>query len=245
MGIEICKDLNELHPKVKELALKFLEECKKAGLNILITETYRSVERQDYLYAQGRTRAGNIVTHSVGNTLSSYHQWRLAFDIANNSKSDPYNMTVLTKAGAIGEKLGLEWGGSWANFKDYPHFQYTFGLSIKDLHSGKLLPSYASTSSSEKAVVQENYQLAINELEKKGIITTPSAWENLETVNPTYVQMLIINIAKYILSQLTYEEAIKLLVEKQIVSYPEAWLNQTTYPVQNVKRLITLVAEKL
>ena len=37
----------------------------------------------------------------------------------------------------IGEQLGFEWGGNWKGFKDYPHFQMTFGKSIKDLKNGK------------------------------------------------------------------------------------------------------------
>lgn len=81
-----CRDINELHPKVKELALKLVELCKQNGLNIAIGETYRTKERQNELYAQGRTKPGNIVTNARGDSMSSYHQWRLAFDIFNNKK---------------------------------------------------------------------------------------------------------------------------------------------------------------
>jgi peptidoglycan L-alanyl-D-glutamate endopeptidase CwlK len=28
------------------------------------------------------------------------------------------------------KKYGWEWGGDWTSFKDYPHFQKTFGKSI-------------------------------------------------------------------------------------------------------------------
>ncbi|MGG1365132.1 peptidoglycan-binding protein [Priestia megaterium] len=31
----------------------------------------------------------------------------------------------------------MEWGGDWTSLKDYPHFQYTFGLSLSELRSGK------------------------------------------------------------------------------------------------------------
>lgn len=132
-----CRDLNKLHPFVRRITQSFLDECKKQGLNIGISETYRTVERQDYLYAQGRTRSGSVVTNAKGNNMSSYHQWGLAFDIYNNVKGDEYNIIVLNKAGEIGQKMGLEWGGTWLGFKDKPHFQYTFGLSIADLKKGK------------------------------------------------------------------------------------------------------------
>ncbi|PHV70765.1 hypothetical protein CS063_08330 [Sporanaerobium hydrogeniformans] len=238
MGIELCKDLNALHPKVKELALQLLEACKKAGLDILITETYRTMERQDYLYAQGRTRAGNIVTNSPGKNMSSYHQWRLAFDVVNNSKTAPYDPAILAKVGAIGQKLGLEWGGSWQGFKDYPHFQYTFGLSIEDLRTGKRPPTCACN--------EGDYEIAVDRLVTKGIISTPSAWKNLTQSNPIYVEMLLFNMGKYIDPTITtYQEGVQRLVQKQIISYPDAWLNQKNYPIQNVKRLILLAAQKL
>ncbi len=137
-----CRDINKLHPKLQELAEQLIFECQKASFNIRIGETFRNIERQDYLYAQGRTRPGKIITNAKGSSMSSYHQWGLAFDIFHNVKGDEYNITVLKKAGEIGRKLGLEWGGDWKRFKDYPHFQYTFGLRISDLRAGKKPPEH-------------------------------------------------------------------------------------------------------
>lgn len=184
---EICRDLNKLHPKVKELAEQLLKECASAGLNIKITETYRSVARQDELYAQGRTTKGNIVTYAKGSDMSSYHQWALAFDVCNNVKGKEYDIGVLSKVGAIGQKLGLEWGGSWKDFKDYAHFQYTFGLSIADLKAGKKPPEYKPAD--------EEYLSALNVLISKKIITSPDLWKNLDKVNAAHIRSLIIKVA--------------------------------------------------
>lgn len=163
-----CRDLDELHPYLKEKALELISECSKQGINVLITETYRSVERQDYLYAQGRTRPGSIVTNAKGSAMSSYHQWRLAFDVCNNKKGDEYNITILNKIGAIGMKLGLEWGGSWTGFKDTPHFQYTFGLSIADLKNGKKPPTTVSTNTSKGDVYKvTKTKVSLNGKEKE------------------------------------------------------------------------------
>lgn len=186
---EVCKDLNKLHPKVKELAEQLLKECALSGLNIKISETYRSVERQDELYAQGRTKKGNIVTYSRGSDMSSYHQWGLAFDIFNNVKGHEYDIAVLSKVGAIGQKLGLEWGGSWKNFKDYPHFQYTFGLSIADLKANKKPPEY-------KPAVDEEYLSALKVLVDKKIISSPDLWKNLDNINKSHVRSLILKVSK-------------------------------------------------
>ncbi len=74
--------------------------------------------------------------------MSSYHKWRLAFDVIQNKRGDEYKVSVLNKVGAIGKTLGLEWGGDWISPVDKPHFQYTYGLSIKQLNAGAKIPSY-------------------------------------------------------------------------------------------------------
>lgn len=170
------RNVNELHPKLKELAEKLVEECKKQNIPIIVTETYRSVERQDYLYAQGRTRSGAIITNAKGIEMSSYHQWRLAFDVCVNIKGKEYDPVLLAKIGAMGQRLGLEWGGGWSGFKDSPHFQYTFGLTIQDLKLGKK-PPIASAKQVSKEIkppdVQKNlvspktYAVSINTIDIK------------------------------------------------------------------------------
>lgn len=140
-GIDRCDDINQLHPYVKGLAQKLLDEAKKQGLNVRIIDTYRSKERQDYLYAQGRTRPGRVVTNAKGSDMTSYHQWRVAFDCIQNVPGKEYDNAFLDKLGKIGQKVGLEWGGNWSSFKDSPHFQYTFGYSIKQLKAGAKLPN--------------------------------------------------------------------------------------------------------
>lgn len=118
-----CRDISELKGVAQTACKLFLDECKKAGLDIFITETYRSQARQNYLYAQGRTRPGNEVTW----TLNSRHTSRLAWDIATNGK-DLYDKSVIDKAGAIAEKLGITWGKRFKDAKgkpipDSPHFE--------------------------------------------------------------------------------------------------------------------------
>lgn len=227
--VEVCKDLNELHPKVKELAQKLLEECKRQGLNIIVGETYRSVERQDYLYAQGRTRPGNIVTNAKGSSMSSYHQWRLAFDIFQNVRGAEYDKVILAKVGAIGQKLGLEWGGSWSSFADIPHFQYTFGLSIKDLKSGKKPPEYKPNQT-----IDEDYIAAIKGLVEKNIINTEEAW--LPEPNINFTEAILQKIAMSLL-QKDYETQIELISQKGIISDIDKWKNKK-YTQTDIKWLI-------
>lgn len=114
-----CRDINELTPTAQRACRLFLKKCEEPGLNIFITETYRSQERQNELYAQGRTKPGNIVTW----TLNSRHTSRRAWDIAVNGPI-LYDMSVIRKAGEIGKQLGITWGGIW-NPPDYAHFEVT------------------------------------------------------------------------------------------------------------------------
>ena len=116
-----CRDISALSPVAQRACRAFLRECEKEGLPVLITETYRSQVRQDYLYAQGRTRAGKFVTW----TRNSRHTGRMAWDICKNVKGQEYaDAAFFAKCGAIAKRLGITWGGTW-DTPDKPHFEVT------------------------------------------------------------------------------------------------------------------------
>jgi len=106
--------------QLRKQLVDYYSKCYKAGIkNIFITETYRPQERQNYLYAQGRTRPGQIVTW----TLDSNHKSRLAWDIAVGPPHSLYDVATLTRVGAIARKIGITWGGDWVGSIDRPHFE--------------------------------------------------------------------------------------------------------------------------
>lgn len=116
-----CRDISALSPVAQRACRAFLRECEKEGLPVLITETYRSQARQDYLYAQGRTRTGKVVTW----TRNSRHTGRMAWDICKNVKGQEYtDAAFFAKCGAIAKRLGITWGGTW-DTPDKPHFEVT------------------------------------------------------------------------------------------------------------------------
>ncbi|AIW03657.1 endolysin [Bacillus phage Pascal] len=139
-----------VHPLVKE---KFLQVVTRAynelGYKLVLAEGYRSVARQNELYAQGRTKKYDengkrlyIVTNARGG--SSYHNFGLAVDFAvldpkNENKLD-YTDSKYRQVGKIGKALGLEWGGDWKKIYDAPHFQITFGLTLAQLRAGAKPP---------------------------------------------------------------------------------------------------------
>lgn len=136
----------KLHPLVEEKSNQLIKEAKGNGIEIIITDGFRSNVKQDALYAQGRTEPGDIVTNVKGG--NSYHNYGLAIDFAlkvseteviwdltydgnNNGNSDWLEVVDIAK------ELGFTWGGDWENFRDYPHLQYDFGLSIFELKLGR------------------------------------------------------------------------------------------------------------
>ena len=118
-----CRDISELTPLAKEACNLFLSACRQKGLNVLITETYRSQARQNYLYEQGRTRPGKVVTW----TKNSRHTSRRAWDICKNVKGEEYSDSAFFKnCGAVAKTLGITWGGEWKT-PDTPHFEISEG----------------------------------------------------------------------------------------------------------------------
>ena len=117
--MEAIKDIAELTPMAQRACRLFLLKCEGQGLKVRITETYRSQERQNELYAQGRTKPGQIVTW----TKKSRHTSRRAWDICKNVKGEEYSDTAFfEKCGDAAKEAGITWGGNWKT-PDMPHFE--------------------------------------------------------------------------------------------------------------------------
>ena len=117
-GIEL------LHPKMKAKAEELQAICKAQNLPLLITETWRTMDEQNALYAQGRTAPGSIITNCKGSDCQSPHQWGVAFDFCKNVKGQEWSDTAFFKQiGALGKSIGLFWGGDFKSFTDMPHLE--------------------------------------------------------------------------------------------------------------------------
>jgi len=121
-----------LHPRI---ICFFCEALKASQYDFGITAGVRTDKFQNKLYQKGRTTPGKIVTNCDGYKYKSKHQiksdgtghagdiklyvngkitWesRYFIDFANQPK-----IRFLMK------KYGVEWGGDWKSFKDYPHWE--------------------------------------------------------------------------------------------------------------------------
>lgn len=141
------RDPAELHPAVQKRAAAFMAACKKAGIDILITSTYRDAASQQALYEQGRTKPGRKVTNAKPG--QSWHNHRCAFDVVPLRHGKPVWGTtgedgkLWLQVGILGEAVGLEWAGRWVRMKEMAHFQFTGGLTLADLQAGKKIPGDA------------------------------------------------------------------------------------------------------
>jgi peptidoglycan L-alanyl-D-glutamate endopeptidase CwlK len=140
--------INSLDERLQPMAIAFLEAARQAGIDLVITQGYRSKSQQSALYEQGRTTPGAVVTNAKPGY--SKHNYGVAFDVAPLNKSgNPYwpNDTELwDRIGQIGESIGLKWSGK-AKFKDLPHFEYP-GVSMKDLLTGVYKNKYTQANNS-------------------------------------------------------------------------------------------------
>ena len=133
-----------LHPKLRDEAAQIYDEICAALTGRAMCRfgfTLRTFAEQNEIYAQGRTKPGNIVTKAKGGL--SMHNYGLAIDIVliidgktaswdvkgdfdGDGKSDWMEVVTIFK------QYGWEWGGDW-KFYDAPHFQKTFGYSVRQL----------------------------------------------------------------------------------------------------------------
>ena len=149
--------IEQLLPSLRdEAGIIYKEICEalKGKAICRFAFTLRSFKLQDELYAQGRTKPGKIVTNAKGG--QSYHNYGLAIDIVllvdkngdgtfetaswqTNVDFDGDGVSDWMEVVKIFKMYGWEWGGDW-KFTDMPHFQKTFGKSIKQLQLSKKQP---------------------------------------------------------------------------------------------------------
>ena len=121
---KVQRSVDLLKPEMVRVAKMALRICNLYDLPFAIFETGRTIERQIWLRSHGKSK-----------TLLSKHLKGEAFDMVlknpdwswdyDNNKSLWHTLGYLVPFFA-GKYLGYDivWGGTWKNFKDFPHFQY-------------------------------------------------------------------------------------------------------------------------
>lgn len=115
------RSLDALSPRFKPLAIELLARCTEAGVPVMIIQTLRTPAEHQANLAAGVSWTSHS-KHLDGDAIDicPYDQYALhGFDKLQWNGSDP----VWQELGAIGEKLGLRWGGRWQQ-RDLGHFEY-------------------------------------------------------------------------------------------------------------------------
>jgi peptidoglycan L-alanyl-D-glutamate endopeptidase CwlK len=123
------KRLSKVHPELAKRVTATIEALATKGLNVEVVQGLRTFAEQDALFAQGRSKPGQVVTRAKGG--QSNHNYGLAVDLCPfvNGKPQWDDNQAFIRIGEEAVKHGLDWGGSWKKFIDKPHVQLP-GLTI-------------------------------------------------------------------------------------------------------------------
>lgn len=119
--------LTDLIAEAESKAELFLEDCTKAGIDLLVTCTRRSLTEQAALYAQGRTTPGRIVTNAQPG--QSAHNYGCAIDVVPIVNGKPVwdfhpDIDPWLTVGRLGQEVGFQWlGAPGSPFFEGAHFQ--------------------------------------------------------------------------------------------------------------------------
>ncbi len=134
-SMEMIIELKALHPYFRDKIISLINNCKAQGIELAVVESYRTHAKQNEYKTMGKkyTRSG---------AGKSKHQYGLAVDLVPMVDSVAVwdNKALWSKVGVTGERLGLRWGGRWRKPYDPGHFEWTGGVTTKDLAYGKLPP---------------------------------------------------------------------------------------------------------
>jgi peptidoglycan L-alanyl-D-glutamate endopeptidase CwlK len=139
------RDTDDLSPETKARADELVRLCAGSGIDLLIISTYRDLEAQAALYAQGRTKPGRIVTNAKPG--QSFHNWRVAFDaiaIVNGKavwrvRMDDRTLTEQWQTVVdLATSIGLEPGANWHSLVDDDHFQFTENTTLAQFQAGTI-----------------------------------------------------------------------------------------------------------
>jgi peptidoglycan L-alanyl-D-glutamate endopeptidase CwlK len=129
--------IKDLDPRLQTLAQEFLDRCEVAGIQAIITQTWRSPEEQDLDYAQGRSAPGHVIINAKGGqsphncTLPDGAPAARAFDFAimcgENQLDWDAEDSEWQDAIAIVKALGLVSGSTCHGISDSPHAEIRDG----------------------------------------------------------------------------------------------------------------------
>lgn len=117
--------LKKLHPDLARVIRRAADDWRDGSKSFFITCSLRTLDEQKKLKAAGASKTLRS-RHLPGKSNGLSHAVDFALKIGSDVRWDwPLyaDLAKRIKAAAKAEKVPLEWGGDWTNFKDGPHFQ--------------------------------------------------------------------------------------------------------------------------
>ncbi len=129
----MSRRIEDLEPGTQSRCRVLLSQAQAQGIKLVVVQTWRTLEEQAFIWQQGRSRPGPIVSYARPGY--SWHNFRRAFDVAFRVGTTGVSWRgKWSVVGAIGESLGLGWGGRFKD-PDRGHFQYPGRMTLKELRA--------------------------------------------------------------------------------------------------------------
>ena len=111
--------LRGVHPDLVRVVNRCAADWKDSETGFIVTCGLRTLAEQKVLVAKGASktlRSRHLTGHAVDLAVTIGGKVRWDWPLYDR-------LSKVMKAAANKEKVPLEWGGGWANFKDGPHYQ--------------------------------------------------------------------------------------------------------------------------
>ena len=117
--LDAVRDVAMLEPVTRAAVAAVIADAATQGIHLIVTETYRSTERQQHLFD----------THASQLKAVGVHHYGLAADFAKVVNGQATWDGDWTFLGVLAKEHGLIWGGDWGtpdaphSFRDKDHIQ--------------------------------------------------------------------------------------------------------------------------
>ncbi|WP_371410613.1 M15 family metallopeptidase [Bacillus toyonensis] len=143
-------NLEKLEPHTRKKAKQWYQYCVDNGIQVLVYETTRSIEKQRENVNKGASR-----------TMDSYHLVGQALDFVPTKGAktlwDGYHNADIQRAVHYAKSIGFEWGGDWKGFVDSPHLQYSYpSQPTDDITGGRYESAHSFTTNFYGWVFEED-----------------------------------------------------------------------------------------
>lgn len=136
-SVNRCADPILLEPVTRAAVQAVIADATKAGISVVIFETYRSQDRQQSLFNSGASQLQTVGVHHYG----------LACDIVRVIDGEPSWKCDYSFLGPLAVAHGLIWGGDWGapgkkhSFVDSDHVQRVTVAEQAALFAGSWYPA--------------------------------------------------------------------------------------------------------